>query len=470
MHTFAKRLAHMGFFAMVLGATGCCFNYTGTHLPINAIGTELHYRTNPSIQSSWIPTINAASSRWTQASGNNFRFISESMTFAVGGAEDGVNTIYFTSLGPSRQNVLAVTTTWVSPSACLISESDMGFNSDIQVWSPPNALTQAQAFDVETVAAHEFGHMLRLGHTFWPRSTLMASNIGPNQSKPLHPCDALGINCIYTLLRCRLCRSVLCPAMMAATADSAPTTQRFADNVLPTTDRGRQYRAAFALRTDEAVQLLITDNLISQKASEVLSTFAPYLDAYANATDLRFVVFSAPMYQQIADFVSIARASASPDLGTELEDFRSRLQGQVGLTFQEVIDRMLEVPPPPPPGGEPPPEPPPPDPGPEPILEMYLKLYDEVGEILAGDEPTAQRTQSFVEPRVSYLQDYLQGGQLAQTAYFTQTDYQEVSEILQAIRANASPTLQTKIDQALQYFNGRIGWTYKALLDEAFPP
>lgn len=42
--------------------------------------------------------------------------------------------------------------------------------------------------------------------------------------------------------------------------------------------------------------------------------------------------------------------------------------------------------------------------------------------------------------------------------------------ILQAIRVNASPTLQAKIDQSLQYLNGRIGWTYKALLDQAFPP
>jgi hypothetical protein len=96
-------------------------------------------------------------------------------------------------------------------------------------------------------------------------------------------------------------------------------------------------------------------------------------------------------------------------------------------------------------------------------------MADETSEILAGDEQTAQRAQSYVEPRVGYLRDYLEGGQLAASVYFTQAEYDEANQILQAIRANASPVLQAEIDRSLQYLASRVGFSYKTIFDETFP-
>jgi hypothetical protein len=462
---------------LVVFASGCCFNYSGLKWENTAGGTPYKLFSNSlhadlSARPEWQAPISAAAFDWALATGGSFHLSDSGWTndiLSAGFIDNGTNAIFRRDHGSDR---IWAGTLPVALNGCAILEVDIAFNNRPAVgFSPPNALSAPDTGDVETIVKHEFGHFMGLDHVFWPRGALMVARVPPNQTKGLHACDILGANCMYTLQRCTLCRPRICPAAMSASGGSLGVARRFADSVLTTTARGKQYLVQFATASNEAVSLLLGNATLIQQASDVVTTFAPYLDAYMQQTDLRFVVFTNDMYQQVAEMTAALPPETSPSLRAKLEDFQSHIQANIGLTFQEVIDRMLEVPPPPPPDEPPPPEEPPPDPCPgceEPPM-MYARMTDETAEILAGDEQTAQRAQTYLEPRVGYLRDYLEGGQQAASVYFTQAEFDEANQILQAVRANASPVLQAEIDRALQYLASRVGFSYKAIFDETFP-
>ncbi|MDD0148443.1 matrixin family metalloprotease, partial [Shigella flexneri] len=54
------------------------------------------------------------------------------------------------------------------------------------------------AFDVETVAIHEIGHLLGLGHSN-VREAIMFPSIGAGQTKNLHADDINGIRALYNV-------------------------------------------------------------------------------------------------------------------------------------------------------------------------------------------------------------------------------------------------------------------------------
>ena len=103
-----------------------------------------------------------ASQSWASAPGSNITFQYVGRTAARPLPGDGRNTIGFLNI-PELEGVLGVTVTLVDVVSGEVVESDMVLNSDSE-WSVANA-GEEDAYDVESIALHEMGHMLGLDHS-----------------------------------------------------------------------------------------------------------------------------------------------------------------------------------------------------------------------------------------------------------------------------------------------------------------
>ena len=97
-------------------------------------------------------------------------------------------------------------------SICTVFEQDMTFNSNFGVseWSTAPQ-TPLYAFDVESVALHEFGHWGILGHVSCPGNAVMRPNLSRGlQKRTLTSCDSIGMlyqkqdppSCIWEIGAC----------------------------------------------------------------------------------------------------------------------------------------------------------------------------------------------------------------------------------------------------------------------------
>ena len=103
-----------------------------------------------------------ASQSWTSAPGSNITFQYVGRTAARPLEADGRNTIGFLSI-PELEGVLGVTVTLADVVTGEVVESDMFLNSASE-WSVA-AAGEEDAYDVESIALHEMGHMLGLDHS-----------------------------------------------------------------------------------------------------------------------------------------------------------------------------------------------------------------------------------------------------------------------------------------------------------------
>lgn len=91
------------------------------------------------------------------------------------GGRDGQNTVGW---GAQSGSTLAVTCTWYSGSTAV--EFDMEFDPDWN-WTTGSSIT----VDLESVATHEFGHALGLGHSSFSSAVMYASySVGTNKRTP----------------------------------------------------------------------------------------------------------------------------------------------------------------------------------------------------------------------------------------------------------------------------------------------
>lgn len=110
---------------------------------------------------------------WTNVSSAN-HVLNYSGTTTAGFVTDNRNTVLWASGNGCTGNCLAITAL-VLQSGQVIVETDVSFNSNVS-WS-----TTGANFDVQAVAAHEFGHALGIHHTQLtgtPRPTMYASYFG----------------------------------------------------------------------------------------------------------------------------------------------------------------------------------------------------------------------------------------------------------------------------------------------------
>lgn len=100
-----------------------------------------------------------AGNTWTAVASANFTFRYGGATSVTQTANDGVNAVHWENMGAGT--LLAEATTWYDGSGRII-ESDIRFN-DSQAWDATGSPTGGEA-DVQSVALHELGHWLSLGH------------------------------------------------------------------------------------------------------------------------------------------------------------------------------------------------------------------------------------------------------------------------------------------------------------------
>jgi len=139
--------------------------------------------------------IKRGASVWNRVKGSSFKFIYRGKTRSrAHGKYDGQNIVTF---GVLSKGTVGVNVRWVYSSGQII-DSDIRFNT-LHKWSTKKA---KNAYDVQGVAAHEFGHSLALchitgkkykDHTMYPSGTY-ASSI---KMRTLESGDKRGIQALY---------------------------------------------------------------------------------------------------------------------------------------------------------------------------------------------------------------------------------------------------------------------------------
>ena len=135
----------------------------------------------------------AAGDTWNQVGTAAFAFHYAGPTGDTNAGYNGTNAVMFvTDLDPG---VLGVTRYWYSTSTGMLLEADVVFNDvvDLDTTGTPDG----HEIDLQTVALHEFGHWLSLGHDSEQGATMYPSLMPGTLKRTLSPNDIAGIGSIY---------------------------------------------------------------------------------------------------------------------------------------------------------------------------------------------------------------------------------------------------------------------------------
>lgn len=121
--------------------------------------------------------------------------------FSVDSSGNSVNKIKYASLS---SNILAHTVPTLNPSdPSALSKFEIVFNSD-KSWNTASAYCPSALYDVQDVAAHEFGHTVKLDHPkvngvyVYPDATMYYSiALGETKKRTLWSDDINGIRSVY---------------------------------------------------------------------------------------------------------------------------------------------------------------------------------------------------------------------------------------------------------------------------------
>ncbi len=151
---------------------------------------RVYYDPSWSAFPSYVSELSAAMSPWTAVSGSNFRFFAggSSPSTNLLSTNNGNNDSYFdTSLSPS---IYAVT--YVPMQGATLSDRDVAFNSNWN-WDTSGS----GGVDFRSVAIHEFGHVLGLGHETANPAVMRPYYDGSSLEHTLYFDDAEGCRFIY---------------------------------------------------------------------------------------------------------------------------------------------------------------------------------------------------------------------------------------------------------------------------------
>ena len=166
--------------------------------------TSVNYRVNPNFTDAGagttaqqIAVMQRAASEWTSAAQIPFQFLyTGTTTTSMVAPTDGTNAVFFSEIDGG--GALA-TATWSA-----FSNGNM-FGFDIQFYTSGGGTDfvwaldpSAGQFDIESVAVHEFGHALGMGHSNVPGATMFPSvSAGSTANRTLAADDIAGVQSIY---------------------------------------------------------------------------------------------------------------------------------------------------------------------------------------------------------------------------------------------------------------------------------
>ena len=166
------------------------FNYSGKHWNIRNVSYYLWNPPNAAVIQAHV----LSEQTWDNA-GANFTFTySGTISNMPGGNGDFKNVVGGADASQFAPFEAAKTVIWVKPEPPdIISECDMMINLGI----PMSTSGDPNAYDIQTISLHEFGHWLRLGHVSAPNS-VMCEEIGLGQIRRVLDDDSRnGIVYIY---------------------------------------------------------------------------------------------------------------------------------------------------------------------------------------------------------------------------------------------------------------------------------
>ena len=163
--------------------------YNGYYWASRNISYDKH-----TLSSSWQTAVWNGASRWNNVTPSNF-------TWTPTNSWSNLNDVYLGAIDGSG-NVLATTTTYAALG--IIWQINMKFDTG-ETWYTGTGTPSSTQFDAYSVAAHEFGHALGLGHTNLScngsessRPTLCPTYArGKTYARSLHSDDSSGLNYIY---------------------------------------------------------------------------------------------------------------------------------------------------------------------------------------------------------------------------------------------------------------------------------
>lgn len=167
-------------------AVSCSYSGGFVHWTSSNIGWYLNTSGQGSGKSS---ALSSAMSAWTNVSGADHTLTYQGTTSA-GWSTDGRNTVLWSTGNGCTGSCLALTAL-VLQSGQRIVETDITFNASY-TWN-----TNGSNYDVQAVAAHEFGHALGIHHTnvtSTPRPTMYASYFGTG-GRSLETDDKSALQC-----------------------------------------------------------------------------------------------------------------------------------------------------------------------------------------------------------------------------------------------------------------------------------
>jgi len=139
--------------------------------------------------------IKRGASVWNRVKGSSFKFIYRGRTTSrAHGKKDGKNIVAFGSLD---KGYVGLNQYWYRTRTGYLFDSDIRFSTRVK-WSRKKAKT---AYDLQSVAAHEFGHSLCLLDLYGKgdkRKTMYGIfYYGQTHPRTLHPADKRGIQALY---------------------------------------------------------------------------------------------------------------------------------------------------------------------------------------------------------------------------------------------------------------------------------
>ena len=188
--------------------------------------------TDPGVPGS-LDAVRAAFQTWAQVSGARIRFTDQGLTNQTSTGNDRTNLVLWRTadLDPDKfqDSTLAVTVTFFQPSSGDIIDADIEFNGVRFAWGVNR---ESDRPDVQSVAVHEIGHFLGLGHVTDPTAIMFPSIRNGQIKRILSSDEVAAAQFLYPGTGPPLATSPLAASASASpTSGSAPLTVRFTASV-----------------------------------------------------------------------------------------------------------------------------------------------------------------------------------------------------------------------------------------------